>query len=269
VPEGTVIAYSTSPDVSAEDGSGDNSPYTKNLVSVLRSRPAGGLELSEVFRDASRAVKQQTGQVPWLNLEASLDKYYLWRGDGAADQRTVLFDGKTLAGWHLRDPNGPNYWAVEDGELVCTPQPPRQFGKNLVTDQRFRDFDLQLDFFMEPASNSGVYLRGLYEVQLFDDNSQDVPPNERCGAIWKLVAPSEKAYLGSWTWNTLNVKLVGQRVSVTLNGTHVIESAELSRPTDDHETLKINAGEPGPIMLQCHPAGRTRFRNISIRRIGE
>jgi formylglycine-generating enzyme required for sulfatase activity len=80
VPQGTIIAFSTSPNATAADGDGSNSPYTEQLVSVLRSRPAEGLELSNVFRKASQAVKQQTGQVPWLSLEASLEYYYLWKG---------------------------------------------------------------------------------------------------------------------------------------------------------------------------------------------
>jgi formylglycine-generating enzyme required for sulfatase activity len=80
VPEGTMIAFSTSPNTTADDGRGSNSPYTEQLVAALRARPAGGLELIDVFLSASRTVKKRTGQVPWLNLEASLDKYYLWRG---------------------------------------------------------------------------------------------------------------------------------------------------------------------------------------------
>jgi uncharacterized caspase-like protein len=83
VPEGTLISYSTSPNETAADGNGANSPYAEQLVAVLRSRPAEGLELSEIFRQASRAVKRQTGQVPWLHLEASLEKYYLW-GSGVS-----------------------------------------------------------------------------------------------------------------------------------------------------------------------------------------
>jgi formylglycine-generating enzyme required for sulfatase activity len=78
VPNGTIIAFSTAPNATADDGSGKNSPYAEQLVSVLQSRPSEGLELSEVFREASRAVKRQTGQVPWMSLEASLEKYYLW-----------------------------------------------------------------------------------------------------------------------------------------------------------------------------------------------
>jgi hypothetical protein len=214
-------------------------------------------------------VKKKTGQVPWLNVEASLDKYYLWRREGAAEQRTVLFDGKTLAGWHLRDPDGPNYWSVNDGDLVCTPQG-NDIGKNLVTNQLFRDFDLRLEFRMEERANSGVFLRGLYEVQLFDDNSQTLPPNQRCGAIFKQVAPSEEAYLGPGKWNSLYVKMVGQHVWVTMNGKPIVDDASPSGPTSK-DSLNIKEGEPGPILLQCYPypGGGARFRNISIRRIGE
>jgi hypothetical protein len=78
VPNGTIIAYSTAPNATADDGSGKNSPYAEQLVAALGNRPPNGLELSQVFREASRAVKRQTGQVPWLNMEASLEDCYLW-----------------------------------------------------------------------------------------------------------------------------------------------------------------------------------------------
>ena len=82
VPDGTLIAFATAPKKTAADGRGDNSPYTEQLATTLRSRPAEGLEIVDVFRKASRAVKLQTGQKPWMNLEASLPEYYLWRGVG-------------------------------------------------------------------------------------------------------------------------------------------------------------------------------------------
>jgi formylglycine-generating enzyme required for sulfatase activity len=88
VPEGTVIAFSTAPGKTAEDGGGKNSPYAEQLVAAMRSRPAEGLELGEVFRDASRAVKHATGQVGWLNMEASLEKYYLRPAGAAAGKLT-------------------------------------------------------------------------------------------------------------------------------------------------------------------------------------
>ncbi len=185
-----------------------------------------------------------------------------------ADGTMVLFDEKTLNGWHLSEPGGPNCWSAENGELVCRPQP-QSIGKNLVTDQLFRNFDLQLEFLMEDASNSGVYLRGLYEVNLNDDNASLPPPKRRCGAIIDQVAPNEQAYLGPGKWNTLNVKMVGQQVTVTMNDKRIIENGYVSGPTDHKHTLDIKEGDPGPIMLESYGSKAVRFRNIWITRIGD
>jgi formylglycine-generating enzyme required for sulfatase activity len=88
VPQGTLIAFSTAPGTEADDGNGENSPYTKQLVRVLRSRPRQGLELVSVFRQASRMVKEDTGQTPWLNLEASLPEFKLWTPGGGVSKTT-------------------------------------------------------------------------------------------------------------------------------------------------------------------------------------
>ena len=90
MPEGTLIAFSTSAGMTAVDGSGNNSPYTEQLVRVLRSRPEQGLELVDVFREASRAVKQATGQTPWLNMEASLPTFHLWKADRSAPPKQIV-----------------------------------------------------------------------------------------------------------------------------------------------------------------------------------
>lgn len=81
--QGTIIAYSTGPGEVADDGKGANSPYTAALTDVLKSRPKEGLELFEVFRTASREVKTRTGQIPWVNADATIAKYYLVDGDGS------------------------------------------------------------------------------------------------------------------------------------------------------------------------------------------
>ena len=188
------------------------------------------------------------------------------KAGSSSSDRMTLFDGKTLNGWHLRDPNGPQCWAVEDGYLVCTPQP-QSDAKNLVTDWIFGDFELRLEFLLEAEANSGVYLRGLYEVQVCDSDPQDLG-NASCGAIFKVFAPSQKAYLGPRQWNSLDVKMVGQQVTVVMNGRCIIENGTLSKPTDNKHTLDIQQGDPGPIMLQCMANGRSQFRNISICRIG-
>ena len=76
-PEGTIIAYSTAPKKTADDGDGKNSPYAEHLAATLRSRPTGSLELKDVFFKSSQLVKRATGQQPWLNMEASVEDYYL------------------------------------------------------------------------------------------------------------------------------------------------------------------------------------------------
>lgn len=79
VPQGTLIAFSTAPGTVAADGRENNSPFTQQLCAVLQRRPSEGLELVETFREASRRVKQETNQIPWLNMEASLERFYLWK----------------------------------------------------------------------------------------------------------------------------------------------------------------------------------------------
>ena len=220
-----------------------------------------------------RMARTEGPRFPWLEVHGSafaVSKLEL-RCIGAektepSDGTVALFDGKTLNGWHFRREGGSDVWSVRDSELVCTPQSQSK-GQNLVTDELFRDFDLQLDFLIEEAGNSGVYLRGLYEVQLCDDNAKLLPPEARCGAIYRQIPPSEPAYLGPGRWNTLRVKMVGSRVSVIMNGKQIVDVAEVRGPTDNEQTLDIKEGEAGPIMLQCMPGGAVRFRNLSIRTI--
>ena len=87
VPEGTLIAFSTAPGETADDGDGNNSAYAGQLAKTLKSRPAGGLKLREAFFQASREVKRQTGQIPWMNMEASLDEYILVPAGNAGTSR--------------------------------------------------------------------------------------------------------------------------------------------------------------------------------------
>ena len=183
-----------------------------------------------------------------------------------SSERRSLFDGKTRNGWRLVDPSGPDCWTLENGQLICTPQP-QSDAKNLVTEQTFRDFELQLEFLLEKNANSGVYLRGMYEIQVYDSDPQELRAGS-CGAIYQAIAPSQPAYLGPDKWNSLAVKLIGQQVTVVMNEKCIIENAALDKPTDTKQTLHIPEGEPGPIMLQCMGSARTRFRNISIRAIG-
>ena len=143
------------------------------------------------------------------------------------------------------------------GELIGVGE-----GRNdLVTDQLFQDFELHVEFLLGREANSGVYLRGRYEVQLWDE----IPPktsNESCGAIWSLIAPTKQPYLGPGKWNTLDVRLVGRQVTVVVNGERIIDSQNISRPTGGG--LDTPEDQPGPVLLQSH-TGEFHFRNIRLR----
>ncbi len=174
----------------------------------------------------------------------------------------LLFHGENTSEWHLSDPQGAPCWAVENGQLVCTWRPG---GADLVSNSWFQDFDLHLEFCLDRKANSGVYLKGLYEVQLYDHTSQPTNADERCGAIYGLIAPSKDAFKGPGTWNSLDVRLVGHKVSVTLNGEQVIEDALISGPTRGSYP-GIAEQDPGPIVLQCHaPQAKVRFRNLRVK----
>ena len=184
----------------------------------------------------------------------------------SSSERLVLFDGHSLAGWHLRHADAKQSWKAEEDQLVCTPRE-QSTGANLCTDGLFDDFELHLEFLLAENANSGVYLRGLYEVQLIDDPHGSQLSNTSCGALFKAFAPVRKAYLGAGQWNALDVKLVGQQVTVTMNGVAMIENATLTQPTDTKHTLPLAQGAPGPIMLQCLGQSPSRFRNLWIRTV--
>jgi hypothetical protein len=170
-----------------------------------------------------------------------------------------LFNGRDLKGWHPRNPSGPLCWMARRGELIGVARKKQRM--DLVTDKVFQDFELHLEFMLARDANSGVYLRGRYEVQLWDTVKRS-PAAESCGAVYNLIAPKAAAYLGPEKWNTLEVTLVGRQVSVVMNGVQIIDSQYIAHPTAG--ALDDSEDQPGPIMLQCH-TNEFRFRNIRIR----
>jgi len=166
-----------------------------------------------------------------------------------------LFDGIGLSQWQVRYPDVRNGWGVENG--ILTNAPP---SVDIMTLSRFRDFKLHLEFKMPPRCNSGVYLRGRYEVQITQDYGRD-PGTRSSGSIYGFIAPRLNATRPPGEWNTLDITLVGRRVTVTYNGELVIEDAEIPGITGG--ALDSNEGEPGPILLQGdHEA--VQYRNIYL-----
>ena len=167
-----------------------------------------------------------------------------------------LFNGKDLSGWKMSDPNATQKWTVENGTLVS---PGR--GPELITDAKFEDFKLHIEFNCAPGSNSGVYLRGRYELQIEDDPHPE-GPSMRTGGIYGFLAPTPEQPRKPGEWQTYDIALVGRVVTVLQNGKLIIDKQEIPGITggavDSHE------GQPGPIYLQGSEAGHVAFRNITI-----
>ncbi len=169
----------------------------------------------------------------------------------------TLFDGKTLQGWKLRDPKAKMGWAVVNGELAVV-EP--KGNADLVSDKTFQDLKLHLEFNVEPHSNSGVYLRGRYEIQILDDPSK-VTEEHGCGALYSRIAPKLDATKPAGAWQTFDITLVGRRLTVVLNGKTIIDGGSVDGITGG--AINPFEGEPGPLMLQGDH-GKVRFRNIVV-----
>lgn len=165
----------------------------------------------------------------------------------------TLFNGVDLDGWEVIQ--GASQWEVEDG-ILRNNKP----GGNIVTNQKFDDFRLHLEFRYAPHGNSGVYLRGRYEVQVLDGSS-DEPDSHLQGGVYGFLTPSEIVTNGPGEWNTYEITLVGRQVTIELNGQTVIDRQWIPGTTGG--ALDSDEGAPGPLMLQGdHTA--IEYRNIVL-----
>jgi hypothetical protein len=166
-----------------------------------------------------------------------------------------LFDGKDLSGWHPDAPGAPE-WTVQDGAIVSPGH-----GHELINDHKFQDFKLHLEFNCGKDANSGVYLRGRYEVQI-ETESEAEPPSHHTGGVYGFLAPDPEQPRRPGTWQTFDITLIGRKITVVQNGITVINNQEIPGITggalDSHEAA------PGPIYLQGSEKGHVMFRNITI-----
>ena len=102
-----------------------------------------------------------------------------------------LFNGKDLTGWH-ESKAGPPDWTVKDGKLVTPGN-----GPEIISDQKFQDFKLHIEFNCGKDSNSGVYLRGRYETQI-ETESESEPPSHHTGGIYGFLAPTPEQPFPRW-----------------------------------------------------------------------
>lgn len=195
-------------------------------------------------------------------MVAANGKTYNWTGRRAPSLRrdkapvwgtpVRLFDGKSLKGWKAM---GENQWLAENGIL----RSPKS-GANLVTERKFTDFKLHIEFRYPKGSNSGVYLRGRYEVQIADSKGQ-ATLKDQLGAVYGFISPTEMAAKDPGEWQSYDITLVGRMITVEANGKKIICNQEIPGITGG--ALDSNEGEPGPLYIQGDH-GPIEFRNIII-----
>jgi hypothetical protein len=147
-------------------------------------------------------------------------------------------------------------WRVVDGTLVSPGG-----GTDLRSVAEFGDFKLHLEFNCAPGANSGVYLRGRYELQIENDLKPE-GANMRTAGIYGYLAPTVAAPRTPGVWQTYDVTLVGRTITVALNGKVVIDRKEIPGITGG--ALDSREGADGPLVLQGAEEGLVTFRNIVV-----
>ena len=173
-----------------------------------------------------------------------------WR----AGKPIEVFNGRDLSGWHGTIPGASLGWTAEGGILKSTGA-----ANNLESDSKFWNYTLHIEYRVGPKSNSGVGLRGRYEIQILEDYGQPVSTHTN-GALYSRLAPRVNASKPAGEWQTYDIRLVGRHVTVVLNGQEVVKTVIegfTAIVTDTDEA------KPGPLVLQGDH-GPVEFRKIVL-----
>ena len=197
------------------------------------------------------------------------------KGDGWVS----LFDGQSLNGWHLRrqaDATNLASWAALNGVLVnIPPSGEGMHGIDLISDVALGSHELYVEFLVPRGSNSGVYLIGQYEIQVYDSYGKEKPNAQDCGSIYDKAAPSMNACLPAGSWQSYhaiihapkieNGKVVQKvRITVYQNGKKILDNVEIEGVTG--AALKNEVVAEGPTYLQGNH-GQVLYRNLFYKKI--
>jgi hypothetical protein len=175
-----------------------------------------------------------------------------------------LFNGKDLTGWKLINEKQVNGFRVVDGALVNDPVQKEgeahiSYG-NLRTVKEFEDFNLKLEVNVPAGNNSGVYLRGMYEIQVVDSYKKELDPHNM-GAVYSRIKPLTAAEKPAGEWQSLDITLCKRYATIILNGVKIIDNQPIYGPTGGAILSDVFA--PGPIYLQGDH-GKVSYRNIIL-----
>lgn len=165
----------------------------------------------------------------------------------------ALFNGNNLDGWNLD--SDKNEWSIENGILKNA-----KGGANLISNEKFSDFKLVAEFRYPKGSNSGIYLRGRYELQIADNHGLE-PSDIYFGGIYGFLEPNENAAKPAGEWQRYEIELIANRVTIVANGKTIIKDQTIPGITGG--ALDSAEGEPGPIMIQGDH-GPVEFRKFEI-----
>jgi hypothetical protein len=250
----------------------------KNGTVDVWYQPTGGnvYQLKDVKIDGSHLVMTVSPKMTW-DLTAADGKLtgVQKRGDKTVDLTGVrapdlnrtppaswslpeaLFDGKDLAGWEpIGDPS-KSHWVVKDGLLIN-----EAHGANLKSTRKFDDFKLHFEVLCPDGANSGMYLRGRYEVQLEYEKEGSEPPERGMGSVYGRIAPTVELPRKPGQWETFDITLIGRSVSIWRDGVKTVENQQIEGITGG--ALDANEGEPGPFYIQGDHTGGLKFRNITV-----
>jgi hypothetical protein len=178
-----------------------------------------------------------------------------------------LFNGKDLTGWKFKGGTNTS-WEAQDGVLASLREKDGQKrkGVDIFTEQTFRNFQLHIEFKVPKGGNSGVYLRGRKEIQVADSSGKEKPGSGDCGGLYGKGAPTVNACKPAGEWNSFDVTIVGDVITVTHNGQLIQDKVELKGCTGG--ALDGDDSKPGPLMMQGDHTS-VWYRNIWIKPLPE
>ncbi len=224
------------------------------------------------FRPSSRKTAVWTATVKGKRLEGTVNTPIYgkdtrtWTGVRAPTWPAKLPNRKPLkpidllgipvSDWLLQYNDRPIGWIIKDGILMNE----GKGANNIYTKQKFQDFNLKVEFNLDPKSNSGLYLRGRYEVSVNDGFGRPLTVHSQ-GALYGYIVPPVDAAMPAGEWQTFDITIIANRVTVILNGTKLIDNGEIPGLTGG--ALDASEGEPGPLMIQGDH-GTVKIRNLIL-----
>jgi len=214
--------------------------------------------------EAAAKTSEATAKTPTTEV-AYIDRKHAPVGKGWA----ALFNGKDLDGWKTLAKNQKMTWKADDG-VLATSFKEGDHGCNICSEKSYADFEFYCEFKVPKNGNSGVFLRGLFEVQIRGDYGMkldDPAIDWGTGAFYGQKAPAKNASRPADEWQSMYAKVLGDKATVFINGEQVQKDFVLAKPTYRYDEMKdVKESGPGPVILQGDHKP-VQYRHVMIKPI--